>query len=138
MGDQFVGTGKRLELQRRMAALGIDVRRLEERFITGSGSGGQKLNKTASCVFLRDPASGIEIKCQRSRSRELNRFLAARELCERIEARQRAIASAREQERERIRRQKRRRSRRQRERLLADKHHRAVIKGLRRTPGEES
>lgn len=138
MGDQFVGTGKRLELQRRMAALGIDAGRLVERFITGSGKGGQKLNKTSSCVFLSDPSSGIEVKCQRTRSRELNRFLAARELCERLEARRRGIESARERERERIRRQKRRRSRRQRERMLADKRHHAAIKNLRQSPAVEA
>ena len=58
----------------RMLALGILADELVEKFITGSGSGGQKINKTSSCVYLKHVPTGIEIKCQRERSRELNRY----------------------------------------------------------------
>ena len=50
------------ELVRRMAALGIREADLVEQFIKGSGSGGQKVNKTSSCVYLLHKPSGIEIK----------------------------------------------------------------------------
>jgi protein subunit release factor B len=127
-----VSQSKKEMLQARMTALGIRESDLDESFILGSGSGGQKINKTASCVQLRHRPSGIDIKCQQSRSRELNRFLARRELCDRLDERIRGAASARRQEAERIRRQKRRRSRRQQARMLADKRHQAGKKSLRR------
>jgi protein subunit release factor B len=119
-------------LRERMARLSIRDTDLEEHFIKGSGSGGQKINKTSSCVYLRHLPTGIEVKCQRERSQAMNRFLARRELCERIEAKQRGEASARRQEFEKIRRQKRRRSRRAKARMLDDKRHHGAIKAGRR------
>ena len=65
-------------LENRMLGLGISEDTLVEKFITGSGSGGQKINKTASCVYLKHLPTGIEVKCQQQRSRELNRYLARR------------------------------------------------------------
>ena len=55
--------------EKRMEALGIREDEIVEKFIHGSGSGGQKINKTASCVYLKHEPTGIEIKCQRERSR---------------------------------------------------------------------
>jgi len=134
MNEAPVTIGKRAALQQRMLRLGILERELVEKFIMGSGHGGQKLNKTSSCVHLCHPASGLEVKCGRSRSRELNRFLARRELCDRLEARRLGAQSVRRQAIAKIRRQKRRRSRRQKERLLADKHHHSKKKQSRAAP----
>lgn len=122
-------------LESRMAALGITAESLVEKFIHGSGSGGQKVNKTASCVYIKHIPTGIEVKCQAQRSRELNRFLARRELCERLEEIRDGKKSARQQAREKIRRQKRRRSRRQKNRMLDDKSKHAEKKNRRRPPG---
>lgn len=119
-------------LAERMTALGIRECDLDETFIRGSGSGGQKVNKTSSCVVLRHRPSGIEVRCQRERSQVMNRFLARRELCERIDERRRGAASARQQAIEKVRRQKRRRSRRQKANMLADKHHHGEKKAGRR------
>ena len=47
--------------------------------------GGQKINKTSSCVYLKHLPTGIEIKCQQGRSREMNRYYARKELCQRLE-----------------------------------------------------
>lgn len=116
-----------------MDRLGVRENDLTEKFILGSGSGGQKVNKTASCVYLKHGPSGIEIKCQRSRSRELNRYYARKELCEQLEERKLGAASKRRQAAEKIRRQKRRRSRRQKERMLEAKH-RQSEKKVRRRP----
>ena len=132
-----VSPEKESQLQGRMTALGIREAELVEKFVKGSGKGGQKINKTSSCVYLLHKPSGIEIKCQRERSQAMNRFFARRELCDRLEERIRGAQSARQQEVERIRRQKRRRSRRQKERMLADKRHRSSIKQMRSHRPEE-
>ena len=68
------------ELTARMERLGIFEKDLIEKFILGSGSGGQKINKTSSCVYLKHLPTGIEVKCQGTRSRDLNRLYARREL----------------------------------------------------------
>ena len=75
------------------------------------------------------------MKCQQQRSRELNRFLARRELCERLEEIRDGKKSAKQQAREKIRRQKRRRSRRQKNRMLDNKTKHAGKKNLRKPPG---
>jgi peptide chain release factor len=73
-------------LQAKMEGLGIQEKDIEEKFIRSSGRGGQKVNKTSSCVYLRHLPTGIEVKCMRERSQSLNRFLARRELLSRIES----------------------------------------------------
>ena len=40
------------ELKKKMSRLGIKEADLVERFIRGSGPGGQKINKTSSCVQI--------------------------------------------------------------------------------------
>ena len=84
------------ELLLRMTRLGIAREDLEETFMRGSGHGGQKVNKTSSCVHLRHAPTGIDVKCQRSRSRELNRYFARRELCDRIKERSEGERSRRQ------------------------------------------
>jgi protein subunit release factor B len=121
------------ELTVRMTRLGIHETDLDESFIRGSGSGGQKVNKTSSCVYLLHRPSGLEVKCQRERSQAMNRYFARRELCDRLEARIKGAASARQQEAEKVRRQKRRRSRRAKARMLDDKRQHASKKALRRS-----
>ena len=116
----------------RMMALGIKEDDVSETFIRGSGSGGQKVNKTSSCVQLIHKPSGIEVKCQRDRSQAMNRFLARRELCDRLEERVKGVKAAWQQEQEKIRRQKRRRSRRQKARMVDDKKKHGEKKAQRR------
>ena len=130
----MIGQDKRAALKRRMVDLGVLEDDLIERFIRGTGHGGQKINKTSSCVYLQHQPSGIEIKCQAQRSRELNRFIARRELCERLEELAQGRKSERQQRIEKIRRQKRRRSRRQRQREVGLKRQHGQKKELRRKP----
>lgn len=125
---------KEEELSRRMEHLGIKEEDLLEKFILGSGKGGQKINKTSSCVYLKHLPSGEEVKCQRERSRELNRYYARKELCERLEQKLFQEKSEKQQKIEKIRRQKRRRSRRSKEKMLAEKKGRSDIKQGRRPP----
>ena len=117
-----------------MAVLGITQGDLLEKFVRGSGAGGQKINKTSSCVFLKHLPSGVCIKCQMDRSREINRFLARRELCEQLESIRDGKATAKTQAIEKMRRQKRRRSRRSKQRSIVDKRLLSTKKSLRRPP----
>lgn len=100
------------DLRHRMEKIGIRDEDLIEKFILGSGPGGQKINKTAVCVYLKHLPTGIEVKCSSERSRELNRFFARRKLCELLEKELFGIKSAKELEREKIRKQKKRRKKR--------------------------
>jgi protein subunit release factor B len=124
------------ELKAKMESLGIYERDLIEKFILGSGSGGQKINKTSSCVYLKHLPSGIEIKCQSTRSRDLNRLYARRELCQRLETLLFKEKSEKQHQIEKIRRQKRRRSRRSKEKMIKDKKILSQKKQLRRSPPE--
>lgn len=99
------------QLKERMKKLSLSEEDLQEKFILGSGSGGQKINKTSSCVYLKHLPSGLEIKCQQDRSRDINRFLARKELCEKIEDQLYPETSPRLQKIEKLRKQKKRRSR---------------------------
>lgn len=105
---------------------------LQEQFVLGAGSGGQKINKTASAVRLTHLPTGHTVKVQISRSREDNRWLARRLLAEKILEIEHGEKSKRQQEREKIRRQKRRRSRRQQARMLDDKAKHSAKKAARR------
>lgn len=119
-------------IQALMVRAGLTEDDLREQFVLGSGSGGQKINKTSSAVRLTHLPTGLWVKVQSSRSREDNRWLARRALSERILEIRDGERSARQQEREKIRRQKRRRSRRQKARMLDDKAKHAAKKAARR------
>lgn len=106
-----VSPGKIEELLARIKRLAIDPTLIEEKFVRGGGKGGQKVNKSANCVQLRYPPMGIEIRCQRERSLAVNRFLALRELADRVEMRVSPGTSERLKEIERIRKRKARKRR---------------------------
>ena len=93
-------------LKARIARLGIDLRLVEEQFTRGSGKGGQKINKTSNAVLLKYPPLNLIIRCQRERKRSLNRFLALRELVDRIEFKISPQTSERLKEMDKIRRRK--------------------------------
>ena len=119
------------KIKARMALASVFEDDLEETFILGSGSGGQKVNKTSSTVRLYHAPSGMTVKCGESRSREMNRWFARRDLAEKILEKVNAALSERRQETERIRRQKRRRSRRQKAKILDDKRKHGEKKATR-------
>jgi peptide chain release factor len=125
------------QLEERMRSLEIFEDDLVEKFILGSGSGGQKINKTSSCVYLKHLPTGIEVKCQKDRSRDVNRYLARKELCDRLAEKQYQIKTEKQHLAEKIRRQKRRRSRRSKEKMLAAKKIRSEKKSLRHSPQGE-
>lgn len=110
-----VSPEKNRALQARMSELGVSEADLVETFIRSSGHGGQHVNKSSTAVQIRHRETGIVVTCMRERSQSVNRYLARRELLERI-ARLRGLPSEIDQEIERIRKQKARRRRRVRNR----------------------
>lgn len=69
----------------KMQKLGILESDLDEKFIRASGKGGQKVNKTSSCVSLKHKPTGLLVKVDVERSRSTNRFFARRLLLEKYE-----------------------------------------------------
>jgi peptide chain release factor len=126
-----VSSEKERALLERMASLGVAESDLRETFVRSSGPGGQKVNKTSSCVQLVHIPTGLSVKCQRERSQVLNRFLARRLLLDRIEKLQKGVIEAEKDRAEKIRRQKRKRSKRAKEKMLEGKHRQSEKKGLR-------
>ncbi|HSW64863.1 MAG TPA: peptide chain release factor-like protein [Dissulfurispiraceae bacterium] len=100
-------------LREQMEALDIREADIEEKFVRSSGKGGQKVNKTSSCVYLLHRPTGLEVKCMKDRSQSINRFLARRELLEKIK-KLRGLPTADDLEREKIRKQKQKKRHRQR------------------------
>lgn len=129
-----VSPGKQNELKRRMRSLKIFEKDLVEAFVRGSGSGGQKINKTSVAVQLNHLTSGISVRCQEGRSQGLNRYYARKRLVEKIENRILKEASQEQKKIEKIRRQKRKRSKRAKEKMLAGKKKLSVKKQARKKP----
>ena len=116
----------------RLEALGVRPGDVEERFVRGTGPGGQKINKTSSTVWLRHRSTGIEVRCQQERSQYANREVAWAELVQKLEARRAGAAARARQEREAARRRRtRQKSRGQKIRMIEAKKHRAGHKAKR-------
>ncbi len=130
----MISPTKRQQLKNKMQLLGILETDLVEKFILGSGRGGQKIQKSSTCVYLHHLPSGIEIKCQKTRSQEENRFYARRRLCEKIDEQINQEKSLRQQEIEKVKQQKRRRSRKTKLKILAAKTERSQLKQSRQKP----
>lgn len=116
-----VSKEKEEALRTRMDSLGISEKDIVEKFIRSSGRGGQKVNKTSTCVYLKHLPTNIEVKCQKERSQALNRFFARRILADKIERMIKRKESEEQQRIEKIRRQKRKRSKRAKLKMLEEK-----------------
>jgi len=126
-----VSADKEKAITARMIELGVTENDFEESFIRSSGPGGQKVNKSSSCVYLVHIPTGLAVKCQRERSQSLNRFLAKRLLLDKIERKQKGFIAEEKEKLEKVRRQKRKRSKRAKEKILTAKHQQAEKKVLR-------
>jgi protein subunit release factor B len=112
--------------------IGLRPEDTDEQFIRGSGHGGQKINKTASCVQLRHTPTGIEVRCQDHREQSKNRLSAWKLLILKLEERVKGKQSALAQQDFKLRKQKKRRSRRAKEKMIEDKRQRGDQKEMRR------
>ena len=117
-----VSVKKEQELLKRMQQLSVSEDDIEEKFVRSSGPGGQKINKTSSCVFLRHIPTGIKVKCHKDRSQSINRFLARRLLLDQIERKEKGFVSEEKKIIEKKRNQKRRRSKRAKDKIEKSKH----------------
>lgn len=127
-----VSQEKEKALLERMKRLGIKDDDLIEKFIRSGGKGGQNVNKTSTCVYLKHLPTSTEVKCQRERSQALNRYLARRLLADKIENQILGKQSAEQQKIEKLRRQKRKRSKRAKEKVLELKHRQSEKKQERK------
>ena len=112
---------KEKSLRKKLKDLGILEKDIQESFIRSQGKGGQNVNKTSTCVYLKHIPTGVEVKCQKSRSQGLNRYYAREILYSKIERLIRGRKSEEEQRISKLRRQKRKRSKRASEKVLAEK-----------------
>ena len=108
----MVSKEKQEALQKKLKLFNIHKIDVIEKFVRSQGHGGQNLNKTATCVYLKHVPSGIEVKCQETRSQALNRFLAWRRLAEHIEVIRLGSKSAHAKRIQKIKKQKKKRRKR--------------------------
>jgi protein subunit release factor B len=97
---------KKEELAQRMLKCSLFEKDIEEKFVKSGGSGGQKVNKTSSCVQLKHIPSGLSVKIQESRSQRLNRYYARKRMCELLENKILGKESPQAKRIEKIRKQK--------------------------------
>jgi protein subunit release factor B len=132
-----VSPTKEKNLREKMKKLGIKESDILERFIRARGPGGQKVNKTSTCVYLKHKPTGIEVKCARERTQSLNRFLARRTLVDKIEAKILKKKSEAQKRIYKLKKQKKKRSKRAKEKILRQKHLQSEKKKLRKRPALE-
>jgi len=107
-----VSDKKKKDLKNKMRALKIFEKDLLEKFILASKKGGQKVQKTSSCVYLKHLPTGIEVKCQRERERETNRYLARKMVLEIFQEKVLKVKTKKQKIIEKKKKQKKRRKRR--------------------------
>lgn len=111
--------------------LGIFAEDIEESFVVGGGKGGQKINKTASCVQLKHTPTGIVLRCQKHREQSKNRLSAYKLLILKIEEKIKGEESELAKRIHKIRKQKQRRSKKAKEKMLQAKAQRSELKQSR-------
>ena len=118
--------------------LGVKLEDITESYVTGSGKGGQKVNKTSSCVVLKHLPSGTIVKCQKHREQSKNRLSAYKLLILKIEDQIKGDKSDRAKAIFKLRKQKKRRSVKAKEKMMKGKAHRSKVKKLRGDKGLDS
>ncbi|KAJ3366448.1 hypothetical protein GGF32_005450 [Allomyces javanicus] len=101
------------------AAITLDETELEERFIKGGGNGGQKINKTSNCVVLVHKPTGIQVRCQETRSLTDNRRIARKILKLKLDDHFNGALSKRNQKAEAERRKKQKKKQRAKKKYAA-------------------
>ncbi|MDA1209153.1 MAG: peptide chain release factor-like protein [bacterium] len=114
------------------STLHISPEDISETFTKGSGHGGQKVNKTSSCVELYHAKTRTTVRVQKHREQSKNRISAYKLLILKIEEKKKGKESKRALQMHKVRKQKQRRSRKSKEKMLEEKHHHAEIKDMRK------
>ena len=125
---------KEAQLAAEMLALKIRESDLQESFVRGTGSGGQKKNKSSVCVLLKHLPSGIQVRADRERSQGLNRFFARRQLIAAMQNKTMGKDAPAKKKDEKIRKQKARRRRRSAGTAAAEKNP-LITKVLKKSTG---
>lgn len=125
---------KDAKLEKLKKELNIKEKDLKEKFVLASGKGGQKINKTSCCVYLQHIPTGMQVKCQKTRSREHNRYLARIKLLQNIRKQGRKEEQQKKRLLEKKKRQQKRGSRKGKEKMLKEKKLRSEKKALRQKP----
>jgi len=124
--------GKTMSLEERMAQLGVREDDIVEKFIRSSGPGGQNVNKTSTCVYLKHLPTGLEVKCQRQRSQLLNRSLARHILLSKIAQRLRQDSLQKQSQKAQILRRNRKKPKSLKIKILENKRRHSEKKSVRR------
>ena len=85
---------------------------LDEKFVRGSGNGGQKINTTANRVQLTHIPTGVSVSCQDARDLSTNRKIARKMLIDKLDYFYNGESSKLAIEHEKIRKKKRNANRR--------------------------
>ena len=70
MIDFGVTGRKAVELEERMKKCKLSEKDIEEKFVRSGGAGGEKVNKTSTCVHLRHVPSGLAVKMQKAGAKD--------------------------------------------------------------------
>lgn len=130
----MISPSKWKSLSKRMDEFKIFENDLEEKFIRSSGKGGQNVNKVNTCVYLKHLPTAHEVKCQKTRSQQDNRYFARQILTDKIEAEFLGKKSKKEREIYKKKKQKQKRSKRAKSKILEEKKKQSVKKDLRKKP----
>lgn len=120
------------ELRRQMHRDKVFEKDIDEKFIHSSKSGGQNVNKVATCVQLTHRPTGLTVKCQTHREQGANRHEARLRLLEKVRRTREEEERRKKAAREKERRRRRKRSKAAKERMLEQKHRRSEVKASRR------
>lgn len=121
-----------LALRQKAEELKVFPEDIAEYFVRGSGKGGQKINKTSSCVVLRHAPTSIEVRCQKHREQSKNRLSAYKLLILKIEDLVKGRESVRAKKVFKLKKQKQKRSKRAQRKVLEGKKQRGDLKSMRR------
>jgi len=119
-------------LEKKMLALGVREEDIIESFIRSSGPGGQNVNKTSTCVYLKHLPTGLEVKCQSQRYQMLNRNLARHILLSKIENKIKHDILQKQSLKAKVMRSSRRKPKKVKLRILEGKRRHSEKKSMRR------